>query len=248
MADASPGSDQWLATVAESIIDPERPIVDPHHHLWDRPSSTYVLENLLADTGSGHKVIKTVFLECGASYHKDGPEHLKPIGETIFVESIASASHMTEGAEIAGIVSRERSAEFPAGRSARCPRGSRQGIISGHPSFRRQRSSSRSAFDTRSSPQRSLWFRRVPTRCRSARRTRLQLRHMALSPPESRFSRPGPSGAEYNDDSGSFWHAARRRTLCRPSRGNLCAVARRHGCHRGVSECRCQAWRPCHAR
>ena len=92
MADVSPGSDEWLAQVSESIIDSERPIVDPHHHLWHRPRSTYVLEHLWADTGSGHHITKTVFLECGASYHEDGPEHLKPIGETVFVEAIAAAS------------------------------------------------------------------------------------------------------------------------------------------------------------
>ena len=106
MAEVSPGSDEWLDQVSESIIDPERPIVDPHHHLWNRPKSTYVLENLWADTGSGHNVIKTVFLECGASYHEDGPEHLKPIGETIFVEAIAAASRSGDGAEIAAIMSR----------------------------------------------------------------------------------------------------------------------------------------------
>lgn len=106
MAEIVPGSDEWLAQVSESIIDPERPIVDPHHHLWNRPSSTYVLENLWADTGSGHNVTKTVFLECGASYREDGPEHLKPVGETVFVEAIASASRSGEGAEIAAIVSR----------------------------------------------------------------------------------------------------------------------------------------------
>ena len=100
-----PGSDEWLAMLAESIVDPERPIVDPHHHLWDRPGSTYVLENLWADTGSGHNVIQTVFIECRASYREDGPAHFKPVGETVFVESIASASRLGKGAEIAAMVS-----------------------------------------------------------------------------------------------------------------------------------------------
>ena len=26
----------WLALRQEEVIDPTRPIVDPHHHLWDR--------------------------------------------------------------------------------------------------------------------------------------------------------------------------------------------------------------------
>ena len=99
-----PGSDEWLAAVSEPILDPERPIVDPHHHLWDWPTSTYLLENLWADTGSGHNVTKTVFVECRSSYRDDGPAHLKPIGETEFVEAIASESREGDGAEIAGIV------------------------------------------------------------------------------------------------------------------------------------------------
>jgi hypothetical protein len=32
---ADPGKD-WLALRQVEVIDPERPIVDPHHHLWDR--------------------------------------------------------------------------------------------------------------------------------------------------------------------------------------------------------------------
>ena len=104
MTELVPGSDEWLAEVSESTIDPKRPIVDPHHHLWDHPRSTYLLEDLWADTGSGHNVIKTVFVECRSKYRKDGPEHLRPIGETVFVEAIASASRSGDGAVIAGIV------------------------------------------------------------------------------------------------------------------------------------------------
>jgi len=106
MADVNPGSDEWLDQVSEPIIDAERPIVDPHHHLWRRPDSTYVLEHLWADTGSGHNITKTVFLECGASYYEDGPEHLKPVGETVFVEEIAARSREGGGAVISAIASR----------------------------------------------------------------------------------------------------------------------------------------------
>ncbi len=106
MSTPKPGSDEWLDQVKEDIIDPDRPIVDPHHHLWKRPKSTYVLEHLWADTGSGHNVTKTVFAECGASYHEDGPDHLKPIGETIFVEEIATESRSGGGAVISAIVAR----------------------------------------------------------------------------------------------------------------------------------------------
>ena len=72
--------DQWLAQVSEDIIDPAREIVDPHHHLWRRPDWNYELAELWGDTGAGHNVVQTVFLECGSSYHPDGPEHLQPVG------------------------------------------------------------------------------------------------------------------------------------------------------------------------
>lgn len=106
MAEIVPGSEEWLASVQEEIVDPDRPIIDPHHHLWQRPNSTYVLEHLRGDTDSGHNIVKTVFLECGASYRETGPEHLKCIGETEFVEGIAAESRDGKGAEIAAIVSR----------------------------------------------------------------------------------------------------------------------------------------------
>ncbi|MQG83967.1 MAG: amidohydrolase, partial [SAR202 cluster bacterium] len=67
----------WLALTAEDVIDPDLPICDPHHHFWDRPSSRYILEDLLGDTGSGHNITETVFVECSSEYLNDGPEALK---------------------------------------------------------------------------------------------------------------------------------------------------------------------------
>ena len=98
------GDQEWLDQVVEPIVDPDQRIVDPHHHLWQRDGNTYVLDDLWRDTGSGHRVEKTVFVECRASYRASGPEHLKPIGETEFVSGIAQASASGEGAEIAAIV------------------------------------------------------------------------------------------------------------------------------------------------
>ncbi len=82
----------WLAQVQEQILDPERPICDPHHHLWDVSGSRYLLDELLADTGSGHKVVSTVFVECGAMYRADGPSAMAPVGETEFVNGVAAMS------------------------------------------------------------------------------------------------------------------------------------------------------------
>lgn len=82
----------WLSQVDEAVIDPERPMIDTHHHLWDFERSRYLLDELLEDTGSGHNVVATVFVECTAMYRAAGPEHLKPVGETEFVNGVAAMS------------------------------------------------------------------------------------------------------------------------------------------------------------
>jgi predicted TIM-barrel fold metal-dependent hydrolase len=83
----------WLDQVREAPIEPARRIVDPHHHLWRRDDiGNYALDELWADTSSGHNVEKTVFVECGASYRTTGPEYMRCIGETEFVAEIAAAS------------------------------------------------------------------------------------------------------------------------------------------------------------
>jgi predicted TIM-barrel fold metal-dependent hydrolase len=95
----------WLATTVEEALEPDLPIVDPHHHLWVFPTDTYQLGELRADTGSGHNVVQTVFVECAWGYRDDGPEALRPVGETEHVAAVAAASATSPGAEIAGIVS-----------------------------------------------------------------------------------------------------------------------------------------------
>ncbi len=83
--------DEWLAKQArEEIIEPELPIVDPHHHLWDRADHRYLLDELLADTGSGHNVVATVFIDCAAFYRQSGPAEMKPVGETEFANGVAA--------------------------------------------------------------------------------------------------------------------------------------------------------------
>lgn len=84
--------DAWLAKLKEDILEPELAIVDPHHHLWDFPNHRYMLAELLADTGSGHKIESTVFIECTACYRDGGPEELRSLGETEFVNGIAAQS------------------------------------------------------------------------------------------------------------------------------------------------------------
>jgi predicted TIM-barrel fold metal-dependent hydrolase len=69
----------------EDVLEPDLAITDPHHHLWDFPTSRYMLEELRADTGDGHDVQRTVFVECTSGYRATGPESHRPVGETEFV-------------------------------------------------------------------------------------------------------------------------------------------------------------------
>ena len=85
-------NNEWLAQVTETVIDPDRIIVDPHHHLWPEPERAYSLDEFLADTSDGHNVQQTIFMECTAAYRKSGPDHLKPVGETEFVTALAERS------------------------------------------------------------------------------------------------------------------------------------------------------------
>jgi len=94
----------WLAATIEEPVDSLEEIVDPHHHLWDFPTGTYLLPELHLDTGAGHNVTQTVFVECGAGYRDQGPEHLRPVGEIEFVRGQAELSAEQDGAEIAAIV------------------------------------------------------------------------------------------------------------------------------------------------
>ncbi len=95
--------------MTETILEPDLPIIDPHHHLWDlRPmmpmfpeprhpfietlvgAPYYTFDELLADTQSGHNVVGTVFMECGAFYDAARSEAMKPVGEVEYVNGVAA--------------------------------------------------------------------------------------------------------------------------------------------------------------
>ena len=82
----------WLAQVQEEVLEPALPICDPHHHLWDFEAHRYLLPDLLADLTSGHDVRSSVFIECTAMYRATGPEELRSLGETEFVNGAAAMS------------------------------------------------------------------------------------------------------------------------------------------------------------
>jgi predicted TIM-barrel fold metal-dependent hydrolase len=88
---ADPRED-WLAQYSEEIIDPARPIVDPHHHLWDRGGQRYLIEELSADIASGHNIVATVYVEARSMYRAGGPEAMRVVGEIEFANGAAAMS------------------------------------------------------------------------------------------------------------------------------------------------------------
>lgn len=97
--------------MTEEILDPELPIIDPHHHLWDLralmgafpdplhpfiaaliDNAYYGFDQLHAHLSSGHNVIGTVFMECGAYYRADADDAMKVVGEVEYVNGVAAQS------------------------------------------------------------------------------------------------------------------------------------------------------------
>jgi L-fuconolactonase len=96
----------WLDKVTEDIVDPNRRIVDPHHHFFAESEHFphYSLDDLWADTGT-HKVEQTVYLQCWEGYRKSGPEELQAVGETEWVHSIAAeARKQPDAAQICAMI------------------------------------------------------------------------------------------------------------------------------------------------
>jgi len=86
----------WLNLTVEETLEPDLPICDPHHHLWDyrykSETHRYLLDEILRDLNSGHNVRSTVFVECFAMHRADGPPEMRAVGETEFVNGIAAMS------------------------------------------------------------------------------------------------------------------------------------------------------------
>jgi len=111
-----PDTEDFMASspFAETILDPDLPIVDPHHHVWMLPDAMldaldasddvdgrtiartfrmhrkYLLDELLADLGAGHNIVATVFAEAHTMYRAHGPEHLRSVGEVEFVNGFGA--------------------------------------------------------------------------------------------------------------------------------------------------------------
>ena len=86
----------WLNLVIEETLEPDLPICDPHHHLWEfnyaRVAHRYLLDEFLEDLNCGHNVVSTVFIECGTMIDVNNPSPMRMVNETAFVAGIAAMS------------------------------------------------------------------------------------------------------------------------------------------------------------
>src|ERR1700730_12331729 len=91
-APSNPIRRDWLDRHKEPILEPELRIIDPHHHLWERPGWRYLLPDLLVDLNSGHNIVATVFVQARSMYRESGPAEMRPVGEVEFVNGVAAMS------------------------------------------------------------------------------------------------------------------------------------------------------------
>ncbi|KAA1003751.1 amidohydrolase family protein [Paraburkholderia panacisoli] len=84
-----PVRSDWLASGTEAALEPEIPIIDAHHHFYDRPGWTYLLDEYLRDAHSGHNITASVYMQALTRYRQSGPDELRPVGE---VEYVAGAT------------------------------------------------------------------------------------------------------------------------------------------------------------
>ena len=82
----------WTKQRCEAALEPDLPIIDPHHHVWEEERGRYLIHELAEDVGTGHNIIATVFIEVGAMYRASGPPEMQPVGEVEFVNGIAAMS------------------------------------------------------------------------------------------------------------------------------------------------------------
>ena len=80
----------WLALHQEPVLLPELPIVDAHHHLWDRQTGRYLVDEIRDDVSSGHRIVSTVYVQCRSMMRADGPEAMRPVGEVEFANGVAA--------------------------------------------------------------------------------------------------------------------------------------------------------------
>lgn len=80
-----------IATEEPAAIEPDLAIIDSHHHLWANAKGAYQTQAAFDAQFAvgGHKVVASVYVECGAMNRIEGPVALRTAGEAAFVAEVA---------------------------------------------------------------------------------------------------------------------------------------------------------------
>ena len=85
----------------EAPIDPQLPVIDAHHHLFDHPSQgfafitkrrRFLIDDYVRYAGDQHNLVATIALEAHGMYAAAGPEELRAVNETEFLNGQAAMS------------------------------------------------------------------------------------------------------------------------------------------------------------
>ncbi|GJH30268.1 amidohydrolase [Caballeronia novacaledonica] len=95
---------EWLASGTEAALEPDMPIIDAHHHFYERPGWTYLLDEYLEDARSGHNITASVFMQALTRYRTTGPEPLRPVGEVEYVAQVTAPMQKEKPQIAKGIV------------------------------------------------------------------------------------------------------------------------------------------------
>ena len=205
--------DAWLAQVVEEPLEPALPIIDPHHHLWDHPNNRYLLDEIIRDTGTGHKVVGTVFVEClSRCIALTVPNRCRPAGETEFVNGIAAQSASGQYGETRVAAGTASFADLTLGS---CSRGSvtsayrrGPGALSRYPACRWFRPGPTGEKFAHQAHCRSLPIGQFSSGLCQVEGFKPELRGMAVPSADARGYRPCEGLSEYDDYSQSFRRTA----------------------------------------
>ena len=164
---ADPRED-WLALRTEEVIDPERPIVDPHHHLWDRGGRRYMIEELVDDIASGHNIIATVYVEAPLDVSRRGTGSVSPRRRSRIRQRRRGDERERRLRSCGDLRRHRRPRQSAAGRGARARARSgnrrRRRPLSRHPAFLAVGCRSRRRRHVRHAPERPAARRRPSAR------------------------------------------------------------------------------------
>ena len=94
----------WLDRRREPVLEPHLPIIDACHHLWEPPRFPYLPADLQVDVGSGQNIVATVYVQAQTRYLAEGPEDLRPLGETEYVVGVAEAAAARGGPRLCAAI------------------------------------------------------------------------------------------------------------------------------------------------